>query len=426
MSGPSLSRRLFLGTAALGTAAVGAGVAGAALDRPGTSTVDGAAAAGRVLAAPGRPAAVTGLVRGPHQPGILMQPAAHGLLAAFTCIDPDRRTLAGTLRTLSGEIDALMAGEVERPTSLGLPPPDNGVLDGYDDTWVSATLSVGASLFDRRYGLGRRKPRELTTMPFFPNDRLDPARSHGDLFLLLQADQPDTCLHAVRRLMRVSRGSLVLHWMLPGFSRPDAQPKPGRTDTRNLLGFKDGTANPDAGDSALMDQLVWTGAGQGEPEWTAGGSYQVVRAIRMFVEQWDRASLGEQESIIGRHKRSGAAIGRAHEIDAPDYAADPGGREVPIDAHIRLANPRTPAAMGARILRRGLSYSRGFDGAGLLDQGLAFVSYQRRLSQFVAIQRRLGGERLEEYIMTEGGGYFFALPGVARDGDWLGQSLLES
>jgi deferrochelatase/peroxidase EfeB len=353
-------------------------------------------------------------------------PAAHGLLVAFTCVDPDRRALAGTLRTLSTEIDALMAGEVVQPTSRGLPPPDNGVLDGYGDTWVSATLSVGASLFDRRYGLGRCRPRELTAMPFFSNDRLDPARSHGDLLLLLQADQPDTCLHAVRRLMRVTRSGLVLHWMLAGFSRPDAQPEPGQTGTRNLLGFKDGTANPDGGDAALMDELVWTSSGQQEPAWTAGGSYQVVRAIRMFVEQWDRASLGEQESIIGRHKRSGAAIGQRHEADLPEYATDPAGRDVPIDAHIRLANPRTPAAMRQRILRRGFSYSRGFDGAGLLDQGLAFVSYQRRLSQFVTIQRRLGGERLEEYIMTEGGGYFFALPGVMRDGDWLGQQLLES
>jgi deferrochelatase/peroxidase EfeB len=99
---------------------------------------------------------------------------------------------------------------------------------------------------------------------------------------------------------------------------------------------------------------------------------------------------------------------------------------VPIDAHIRLANPRTPAAMRQRILRRGFSYSLDVDGAGLLDQGLAFVSYQRRLSQFVAIAQRLAGERLEEYVMTEGGGYFFALPGVAREGDWLGQQLLES
>jgi deferrochelatase/peroxidase EfeB len=73
-----------------------------------------------------------------------------------------------------------------------------------------------------------------------------------------------------------------------------------------------------------------------------------------------------------------------------------------------------------------MSYSRGIDGAGLLDQGLAFVSYQRRLSHFLEANDRLRGEPLEEYVRPEGGGFFFVLPGVVREGDWLGRSLLES
>ena len=77
------------------------------------------------------------------------------------------------------------------------------------------------------------------------------------------------------------------------------------------------------------------------------------------------------------------------------------------------------------LLRRGFSYSRGVDGAGQLDQGLAFVSYQRRLAHFLAASERLKGEPLEEYIQPEGGGFFFVLPGVTRDGDWLGRTLLE-
>ena len=127
-----------------------------------------------------------------------------------------------------------------------------------------------------------------------------------------------------------------------------------------------------------MDRYVWVQDGDDEPAWTAGGSYHVVRVIRMLVEFWDRTRLSEQEALIGRRKDTGAPLDGEVETDVPDYAADPDGEVTPLDAHIRLANPRTPATEDDLIFRAGLSFSRGFDGGGQLDQGLAFVSFQRR------------------------------------------------
>jgi deferrochelatase/peroxidase EfeB len=261
-------------------------------------------------------------------------------------------------------------------------------------------------------------------MPFLANDRLDPARSHGDLLLTLEARHPDTIQFALRQLMRRTRSDLVLRWMIEGYTRGSVNAASGGTP-RNLLGFKDGTANLPQDDDAVMDRYVWVGAGDPEPGWAAGGSYHVARTIRMFVEFWDRTPLREQEALIGRQKVSGAVLGQAAEHDTPAYAEDPDGLVVPLTAHIRLANPRTPATDDNLILRRGFSFSRGFDGSGQLDQGLAFVCYQRSLRKgFLTVQERLSGEPLEEYIMTVGGGFFFALPGVPSPDRFLGDALL--
>jgi deferrochelatase/peroxidase EfeB len=306
-----------------------------------------------------------------------------------------------------------------------MPPAHTGVL-GAVSVPVEATIAVGASLFDDRYGLADRHPRELVTMPFLANDRLDDAWSHGDVLLTLAADRPDAVLHGLRQLMRATRRTLSLHWVVDGYSRPDTPGSvAGRTQNRNLLGFKDGSANLHVANDAEMETFVWIADGDDQP-WAVGGTYQVVRLIRLLVERWDRTALTEQESIIGRDKVSGAPIGRDAEEADPEYRDDPTGKRIPLDAHIRLARPRDAVTERQRMLRKGFNFQKGFDGAGLLDQGLAFVSYQRQLADFLAVQQRLAGERLEEYTLPFGGGFFFVLPGAQDSDDWLGRSLLDA
>jgi deferrochelatase/peroxidase EfeB len=211
--------------------------------------------------------------------------------------------------------------------------------------------------------------------------------------------------------------------MLDGYSRR-VESGPGEAGVRNLMGFVDGTANLRPEEDSAMDRFVWVAGDDEEPAWAVGGSYHVVRVIRMLVEFWDRTRLSEQEALIGRKKETGAPLDGEVETDIPDYEADPDGEVTPLDAHIRLANPRTDETADQLILRKGFSFSRGFDGSGQLDQGLAFVSYQRSLErQFLPVQERLAGEPLEEYILPVGGGFFYALPG-ARDGEYLGERLV--
>lgn len=360
---------------------------------------------------------------GPHQPGIAEPAPQSGLVVAFDVLATTRPELERLFRTLTARTLFLMHGGTVPTRDPRLPPVDSGLLGPeIPPGAVTLTTSVGASLFDDRFGLADLRPRHLTRMPRFPNDQLDAATCHGDLLIQICGTAPEATLHALRDIIKHTPDLLAPRWKLEGF----LPPRPREQTPRNLLGFKDGTSNIQGHDDAAMNRHVWLDPDrQSEPRWAEGGSYQVVRIIRMLVERWDRTPLGEQETIFGRDKTTGAPLGTTGEHADPDYAADPHGKRIPLDAHMRLANPRTPETASSLILRRPFSYSLGLSKAGQLDMGLLFICYQADLAAgFTAVQTRLNGEPLEEYIKPTGGGYFFALPGVREPTGFLGESLL--
>jgi deferrochelatase/peroxidase EfeB len=431
-----LDRRQLLtrSAALLGAGATGA-IAGAIAEAESHSTPASPSAPEQALLALGDELAARISFDGPHQAGILTPAQAQATFVALDSIAPDRSTLEAALRNLSTRARSLTQGDTVGAEELDDPPPDSGILGPINaPDELTVTIAFGASLFDGRYGLRALRPRGLERMPNFAHDNLDPARSHGDLLLSVCAGQRDTVVHTVRELMRSVVGHLTPRWSIDGFQSAKRGPAPAN-HPRNLFAFRDGTANPDVGNARLMDELIWvppirtpattpTARSSGEPSWASGGTYQVVRTIRMHVEFWDRVGMFEQQKMIGRYRVSGAPLGGTDEFQDPRYDLDPEGKRIPLIAHIRLANPRTPATAEQRILRRGYNFDRGLDEAGDLDQGLVFVAFNQDVQrQFATIQRRLEEEEMTDYITPVGGGYFFAPPGARGPGDWVGSGL---
>jgi deferrochelatase/peroxidase EfeB len=360
---------------------------------------------------------------GQWQAGIVNPPPPAGCFASFDVTATSRGDLIDLLKTLTQRARFLTGGGM--PQNLGPvhPPSDSGTLgpdipaDG-----LTVTVGLGSTLFDDRFGIASQKPIHLTPMTSFPNDNLNPDLTGGDLLLQICAGSSDTAIHALRDIAKHTRGGMQINWRMDGFVAP---PRPTGVP-RNHFGFMDGIANPDMSDPQVANHLLWVVPGIGEPSWAVGGSYHVCRLIRQFIEFWDRVSLNEQQTMVGRYRAAGSVLGTSSLTAVPDFASDPKGKVIPLTAHIRLANPRTKATEDSRILRRGYNYDNGVDLAGNLDMGLIFNAFQQNLvRQFVANQNRLIGEPMVDYISPVGGGYFFAVPGVADSSDWYARQLFE-
>jgi deferrochelatase/peroxidase EfeB len=181
-----------------------------------------------------------------------------------------------------------------------------------------------------------------------------------------------------------------------------------------------------------MTKLVW--AGNEGPEWMQDGSYMVVRSIRIALEHWDRMKLAFQEETVGRHKASGAPLGKQRERDPLDLnAVDKDGNPVISEnAHVRLAAPESND--GAQVLRRGYAYDNGvafiaerwppWRQSTTFDAGLLFVCYQRDpRTGFSRIFEKMAKFDMLNQFPTHVGSGLFACPPGAKPGEFVGQHL---
>ncbi|WP_243766752.1 iron uptake transporter deferrochelatase/peroxidase subunit [Streptomyces sp. GC420] len=406
------SRRALLGWGgaglALGAAAAGGGAV-AALGNDGTEQTVPAALSGAAVP-----------FYGAHQAGIATAVQDRLHFAAFDVTTEDREELVALLKEWTRAAARMTAGQTVGEGAFGLaeaPPDDTGEALDLKPSRLTLTVGFGPGLFaSGRFGLEEKRPQALVELPKFPGDNLDPARSGGDLCVQACADDPQVAVHAIRNLARIGFGKVAIRWSQLGFGKTSST-TPDEQTPRNLFGFKDGTRNIAATDADELARHVWV-SGKDGAGWLTGGSYLVARRIAMRIETWDRTPLKEQEDIFGRTKGEGAPYGRKKERDEPHLKAMPEG------SHVRLAHP--DANGGARMLRRGYSYTDGTDGLGRLDAGLFFLAYQRDVRDaFIPVQRNLARhDQLNEYIQHVGSAIFAIPPGVRDKDDWWGRALL--
>ncbi len=373
---------------------------------------------------------------GAHQGGIVTPQQSHTYVAAFDLTTDKRDDVIGLLRAWTDAAARMTQGATAAPldTPDDKPAPDSADILGLGPQGLTITFGFGPGLFTQegrdRYGIANRRPAALVDLPRFNGDQLVAQKTGGDLYVQACANDPQVAFHAVRQLARMGYGAIAMRWGQAGFlSGPRGQ------TPRNLMGFKDGTNNPSTAKPPLMNQFVWASAP--DAPWMQGGTYTVVRRIRITLEHWDQMELGFQEEVLGRHKYSGAPIGMKNEFDALDLKAEDkdGNPVIAQNAHVRLSNEASNN--GAQILRRSYSYN---DGTNFYierwppwrqeteyDAGLIFIAHQGDpRTGFIPINEKLSKFDMMNQFTTHVGSAIFACPPGARQGSYIGAGLFET
>lgn len=418
-SGQGVSRRRILGVAGAGALAGAAAIGGYTVAHADEDDTVAAGATNRSYP-----------FRAAHQSGIVTPAQDRLHFAAFDVTTTSRDDLIALLQAWTAAAEEMTTGRTvgsATTRNYASPPADTGEALDLPASGLTITFGFGPTLFEKdgkdRFGLGARRPAALQRLPHFPADNLNLDRSDGDLCVQACADDPQVAVHAIRNLARIGFGTVAVRWAQLGFGRTSST-SDKQVTPRNLMGFKDGTANLKVEDTENIEKFVWVGP-EDDPKatWLAGGSYLVARRIKIQIEPWDRTSLQEQEQLIGRERAHGAPLSGGDEFTDLDLEIQ--GRDGPLigmDAHVRLAHPSQND--GTKLLRRGYNFTDGADALGRLDAGLFFIAFVRDPGKhYVPMQNKLSSQDgLMEYLQHTGSG-LWAVPPGAKDGEYVGQGL---
>ena len=159
---------------------------------------------------------------------------------------------------------------------------------------LSCIMGFGSDAWDRLFGAPR--PAELHSFREFHSGPRHAPATPGDVLFHIRAKRMDLCFELAMQISTNLGEAAAIVDEVHGFRY---------FDDRDLMGFVDGTENPNgklAADSTLI------GA---EDATFAGGSYVIVQKYLHDLKAWNTLSTEKQELIIGRRKLSDVELDEA-------------------------------------------------------------------------------------------------------------------
>ncbi|MDX1885641.1 Dyp-type peroxidase [Mycolicibacterium sp. 120270] len=185
---------------------------------------------------------------------------------------------------------------------------------------LSVITSIGSDAWDRLFSGPR--PKELHPFGEIKGPRHHAPATPGDLLFHIRAESMDVCFELAAKIMDALDGAVTIVDEVHGFKF---------FDNRDLMGFVDGTENPD-GPIALSATQI----GDEDPDF-AGGCYVHVQKYVHDMDSWNSLSTEEQERVIGRTKLDDIelddAVKPANSHIALNVITDEDGTELKIVRH---------------------------------------------------------------------------------------------
>jgi len=207
---------------------------------------------------------------------------------------------------------------------------------------LSCNVGIGSDAWDRLHR--PQRPAQLRRFAEIRGPVHTAPATAGDLLFHIRAERPDMCFDLERLLLQALGDCVTVDDEVQGFRY---------FDSRDLLGFVDGTENPTGG-AIRQSALI-----QSDDALFEGGSYVVVQKYLHRLDRWQALDTASQEAIVGRSK-----------LDNVELEDAPG-----MESHKTLTTIVDEQGAEHDILRDNMPFGR----PGHAEYGTYFIGYARNL-----------------------------------------------